>query len=395
MLANQLTGHHRKDTWIALWLGIIGALLYGITVFQSDYFQLIKRGEEGQAAIEKLDQMRRPFLELKQAEVRLMESAGESSTISGVEKAIDDGRHKLSQYLDLASYNKELRKAVALLEASYKVWVSLELELVRKRAFLVAGPAMWTEHRELDALVLRNSSAFLAVMDVLGEGEKPIHYDIEAGTAALHGLLAISLTLIAYLIAVVFWREAALRRRERLRYESDLQLHRLAHRDSLTGLANRVLFDDRISVAIAAAHRYGHRLGILYFDLDGFKNVNDELGHDAGDSVLKEVALRLQKHTRQSETVARLGGDEFVVLMTNLRDAADARVGADKLHAALNQPFELRGKPYSLRASIGIAIFPDDGEQAQQLLKHADAAMYETKRMTKLNDASLRTESGS
>jgi diguanylate cyclase (GGDEF)-like protein len=123
--------------------------------------------------------------------------------------------------------------------------------------------------------------------------------------------------------------------------------------------------------------------------------VNDEQGHDAGDSVLKEVALRLQKHTRQMDTVARFGGDEFVVLLTNLRDAADARVVADKLHAALNQPYELRSKPCHLCASIGIAIFPDDGEQAQQLLRHADAAMYETKRMTKLNDAISRTESGS
>lgn len=395
MLGKQVTGHHRRDTWIAIWLGIVGALLYGLTVFQSDYIQLIERGEAAQAAIEALDQMRRPFLELKQAEVRLMESAGESSTISGVEKAIDDGRHELSQYVDLASYNKELQKAVARLEASYKVWVSLELELVRKRAFLVAGSDTLTEHRELDALALRNSSAFLAVMDVLGEGEKPIHRDIAAGTAALYGLLASSLTLIAYLVLVVFWREVAFRKRERLCYESDLQLHRLAHRDSLTGLANRVLFDDRISVAIATAHRYGHRLAILYLDLDGFKNVNDELGHDAGDSVLKEVALRLQKHTRKSDTVARLGGDEFAVLITNMQDAAGARVRADKFHAALDQPFELRGKPYLLRASIGIAIFPDDGEQAQLLLKHADAAMYEAKRMTKLNDARLRTESGS
>jgi diguanylate cyclase (GGDEF)-like protein len=159
--------------------------------------------------------------------------------------------------------------------------------------------------------------------------------------------------------------------------------------DSLTGLANRVLLDDRFSIAIAAARRYGHRIGILYLDLDGFKEVNDGMGHEAGDSVLKEVALRLKQHTREMDTVARVGGDEFVVLITNLRDTADARVTADKLQAALNQPFELRGKPYPLRASMGIAIFPDDGEQPVQLLKHADAAMYDTKRMTKLNDATL------
>ncbi len=392
MMAKQVTGQHRRDIWVVLSLTILGALLYGFTVFQYDFFRMLKRGENGQAAIQMLDEMRRPFLALKQAELRLLQSAGESSAISGVESAIHDGRQKLSEYLEIASYNEEVRKKVVKLEASYEAWVSLELELVRKRASLRENTGMRAAHGEVDALVHRNASAFLTAMDVLGDGEKPIHHDIEAGAAAVRGLLASSLTFIAYLIAVVFWRESMRHRRERTRYESELRLHRMAHIDSLTGLANRVLFDDRISVAIAAAHRYGHRLGILYLDLDGFKEVNDELGHDAGDSVLKEVALRLQEHTREMDTVARVGGDEFVVLMTNLRDSADARVGADKLQAALNRPFELRGKPCPLRASLGIAIFPDDAEQSLQLLKHADAAMYEAKRMTKLNDASLRTE---
>lgn len=335
-----------------------------------------------------LDQMRRPFLALKQAELRLLQSAGEASAISDIESTIRDGRQKLSEYLEVASYNEEVRKKVVPLEASYEAWVSLELELVRRRAFLAVGPDMWREYGEVDALVHRNSSAFLTVMNVLGDGEKPIHYDMDAGNAAVRGLLASSLTFIAYLIALAFWWE-------RRRHESELRLDRLAHRDSLTGLANRVLLEDRFSIAIAAARRYGHRLGILYFDLDGFKAVNDELGHDAGDSVLKEVALRLQKNAREIDTVARVGGDEFVVLMTNLQNTVDARIAADKLQAALNQPFELCGKPCPLRASMGIAIFPDDGEQPLQLLMHADAAMYETKRMTKLNDASLRTESGS
>ena len=392
-IANTLlTDQHRRDTWITLWLGILGVVLYGSTVFQYDYFRVLKRGENGQAAIQMLDQMRRPFLELKQAELRLLQSAGERSAISGIESAIHDGRQTLSEYLERASYNEEVRKEVVQLAASYEAWVSLELKLVRMKALLASGPGTWTEHGELDALVHRNSSAFLTVMDVLGDGEKPLHHDIHAGAVAVHGLQASSLTFIAYLIAVAFWREWLRHRRERLRYESDLRLHRLAHMDSLTGLANRVLLEDRFSIAIAAARRYGHRLGILYLDLDGLKQVNDKMGHEAGDSVLKEVALRLQKHTREMETVARVGGDEFVVLATNLRDRADARVVADKLKAALNQPFELRGKPYPLRASIGIAIFPDDGEQPLQLLKHADAVMYEAKRMTKLDDASLRIE---
>jgi diguanylate cyclase (GGDEF)-like protein len=374
---------------IALGLGILGALLFGFTVFHYDYFRGLKRGENGQVAIRLLDQMRRPFLAVKQAELRMFQSAGEVSPNSSIEDAIHDGRRKLSEYLEVASYNEELRKKVRQLEASYEAWVSLELELARRRVFLVADPGNSAEHGALDVLVYRNSSAFLTVMDVLGEGENPIHHDIEAGAAAFRGLVASSLTFIAYLITGAFWREWVRRRRERLRYESELRLYRLGHMDSLTGLANRVLLDDRFSIATAAARRYGHRIGILYLDLDGFKEVNDGMGHEAGDSVLKEVALRLKQHTREMDTVARVGGDEFVVLITNLRDTADARVTADKLQAALNQPFELRGKPYPLRCSMGIAIFPDDGEQPVQLLKHADAAMYDTKRMTKLNDATL------
>lgn len=395
MQAKQETNRHRSDTWTVLWLAILGALLYGFMIFQFDYFRVLKRGENGQAAIQMLDQMRRPFLALKQAELRLLQSAGEVSAISGIESAIHDGRQKLSEYLELGSYNEEVRKKVVLLEASYEAWVSLELELVRRRAFLAANPSSWTQDQELNVLVRRNSSAFLTVMEVLGDGEKPIHYDIKAGTAAVRGLLVSSLTFIAYLIGLAFLRGWVEHRREHLHYENELRLHRLAHIDSLTGLANRILFDDRFSIAIAAARRYGHRVGILYLDLDGFKAVNDELGHEAGDSVLKEVALRLQEHTRDMDTVARVGGDELVVLITNLRDAADARAVADKLQDALNQPFELRGRPYPLRASLGIAIFPDDGEQPGQLLKHADAVMYEAKRMTKLNHAPLRTERGS
>ena len=307
---------------------------------------------------------------------------------------LHDGRRKLSEYLDLAGYNEELRKKVVQLQTSYEAWVSLEWELVRRMEFLRASPNALAQHVALDTLVHRNSSAFLTVMDLLGDGEIPIHHDIDAGATSVRGLLVSSLTFIAYLISVGFWREWVKRRRERLRYEHDLRLHRLAHMDSLTGLANRVLLDDRLSIAIAAARRYGHRLGVLYLDLDGFKKVNDELGHEAGDSVLKEVATRLQKQVREMDTAARVGGDEFVILLANLRDTADARVVAGKLQAVLNQPFSLLGRSYRLGVSIGIGIFPDDGEQPAQILKHADAAMYEAKQMTGLATANLQTELG-
>ena len=393
-MARQKTSQHGRDTWIAVSLVILGALIYGFTVFRYDHFQTLERGENGQAAIQTLDQMRRPFLALKQAELHLLQSGGEASAVSGIESAVHDGHRKLSEYLDLAGYNEELRKKVVQLQTSYEAWVSLEWELVRRMEFLRASPNALAQHVALDTLVHRNSSAFLTVMDLLGDGEIPIHHDIDAGATSVRGLLVSSLTFIAYLISVGFWREWVKRRRERLRYEHDLRLHRLAHMDSLTGLANRVLLDDRLSIAIAAARRYGHRLGVLYLDLDGFKKVNDELGHEAGDSVLKEVATRLQKQVREMDTAARVGGDEFVILLANLRDTADARVVAGKLQAVLNQPFSLLGRSYRLGASIGIGIFPDDGEQPAQILKHADAAMYEAKQMTGLATANLQTELG-
>jgi len=216
MTTKQATDQHGRGTWITLWLVILGALLYGITVFQYDYFGAMKRGESGQAAIQMLDQMRRPFLALKQAELRLLQSRGDASTLSDIESAIRDGHQKLSEYLQIASYNEDVRKEVVLLEASFSAWVSLELELMRTREFLAVEPGILTEHRELDALRNRNTSAFLAVMDALGGGENPIHHDIEAGAAAIHGLLVSSLTFVLYLIGLTFWREWVRHRREYL-----------------------------------------------------------------------------------------------------------------------------------------------------------------------------------
>jgi len=383
MLENQVTGHYRRDTWIALSLGIIGALLYGLTVFQADYFGLMKRGENGQLAIQMLDEMRRPIFELKRAELHLRQSVDKAAAISDINNTIEKGRHQLSKYLQFVKYNEVLHKRVARLEVTHEAWASLELELVRK----MADKENWIEDGELYVLVNRNTSAFLEMLDVLGDGENPIHADIEAGTAAVRGLLASSIAFVVYLFGIAFWREWWRRREDRRHYENDLRLNRMAYTDSLTGLPNRIQLGDRFAMAIASARRYDHRLGILYLDLDGFKEVNDEMGHEAGDAILKEVAQRLQKCSRDNDTVARLGGDEFVLICTNMRDAADARLLAEKVEAVLGQPYELYGKPVALRGSIGIAVFPDDGEQPEQLLKYADVEMYKAKHKNKLNDA--------
>ena len=154
----------------------------------------------------------------------------------------------------------------------------------------------------------------------------------------------------------------------------------MAQHDTLTGLPNRALFDDRLQQAIVQASRNGGRLALLYLDLDHFKPVNDTLGHAVGDVLLKAVAQRLHDSVRASDTVARIGGDEFVVLLPTVHDAADALSVAEKIRHALNESFEvMAGKLVHISSSTGIALYPDHGQDEITLSKNADMAMYRSK----------------
>ena len=153
----------------------------------------------------------------------------------------------------------------------------------------------------------------------------------------------------------------------------------LAHHDQLTGLPNRILLADRLRVALAHSARNKVSCGLMFMDLDKFKLVNDTLGHAIGDELLIEVARRLRVSVRDSDTVARLGGDEFVVLLPALRSPEDAEVVAKKIKLSLGAPYNLSGHDVRSSPSIGIALFPEDASDAEELLKHADQAMYMTK----------------
>jgi diguanylate cyclase (GGDEF)-like protein len=157
------------------------------------------------------------------------------------------------------------------------------------------------------------------------------------------------------------------------------KMHNLAHSDALTGLPNRRLFMDRMQQAINSAKRTKASLAILFIDLDKFKPINDELGHEVGDLMLKEVALRLRSSLRESDTAARLGGDEFVVLLPALETSEYVLSVAEKIRLALEKPFEAVGKQLSISCSIGIALYPEHGTEPQVLIKNADAAMYYAK----------------
>jgi len=156
------------------------------------------------------------------------------------------------------------------------------------------------------------------------------------------------------------------------------RIEELAFSDPLTGLPNRVMLTERIEFALAMAQRHGESLALMFLDLDRFKQINDSLGHLHGDRVLVEVARRLSTCVRQVDTVARLGGDEFVLLL-HQTDARGAEVTARRVLEALGEPFALEGLTFSVTVSIGIAMFPTDGETMNDLIKNADAAMYKVK----------------
>jgi len=174
-------------------------------------------------------------------------------------------------------------------------------------------------------------------------------------------------------------------------HRTEQQIRYLAYHDSLTGLGNRQMFSERVELAITQARRNGTKLGVLFLDLDDFKRINDTLGHDVGDELLRDVANRLVRGAREADpvsreldqgfepAVARLGGDEFTVLVTDLKDVGDLALVAEHLLHRLRRPYRLQENEIVIHASIGIAIWPADGERVETLLSSADSAMYHAK----------------
>ncbi|PKM36450.1 MAG: GGDEF domain-containing protein [Gammaproteobacteria bacterium HGW-Gammaproteobacteria-10] len=157
------------------------------------------------------------------------------------------------------------------------------------------------------------------------------------------------------------------------------QLEHQAYHDMLTGLANRITFDDHLKLAIDQARRHGQRLAVMFLDLDRFKTINDTLGHAVGDKLLMQVSQRLLACIRDCDTLARLGGDEFAVLLTQIRQGTDAAEVASKLIAAIAEPIPIEGYSLHITTSIGISLFPEDGDHAETIVKNADTAMYRSK----------------
>lgn len=163
------------------------------------------------------------------------------------------------------------------------------------------------------------------------------------------------------------------------RLEAEERYRQLAQRDPLTRLPNRALFTDRLDQAIERARRYDSHVAVLFVDLDRFKAVNDQLGHDAGDAVLVTVAERMRRCVRAIDTVARLGGDEFVIVLQDVREPQSAAVVAQRILQQLAEPIPLECGSRQVSASIGVSVFPVDAETSEDLVRSADAAMYRAK----------------
>lgn len=156
-------------------------------------------------------------------------------------------------------------------------------------------------------------------------------------------------------------------------------LNHQAHHDPLTQLPNRLLFMDRLSQSIAQAHRHKQIFAVMFIDLDNFKQVNDKLGHHAGDRLLEQVAGSLNGCIREGDTVARLGGDEFVLIILDIASIGDCETVAKKILNAISAGFELAGHIHQVTCSIGISLYPFHGEDVDTLIIHADTAMYQVK----------------
>ena len=181
-------------------------------------------------------------------------------------------------------------------------------------------------------------------------------------------------------VSLLKTRNAELLEYQAIIQRSEEQYRKMAHYDALTGLPNRVLFQDHFEKAITRANREQNMVALLFIDLDRFKNVNDTAGHDAGDAILKETSCRLRACARKSDVVCRIGGDEFIVLIEKLLTPQLVEFFVERMLAKLAEDFVCTDQVYSINASIGVSIYPLDGGDLETLIHNADSAMYEVKK---------------
>jgi diguanylate cyclase len=282
--------------------------------------------------------------------------------------------------------------------------VTYEWELVLASIAIAIGAswaalwlAFWLRHRRTwqanvaalgGALVMGFAISGMHYVGMAASRFAPGSYCIGAVDANSNGWLAITVSVVAFALltitSILLFYDAHLqttRRYARQLQQVNARLRHVATHDALTGLPNRLLFADRLSQAIARAERNPSRFALMMVDVDRFKEVNDSLGHAAGDALLMEVARLLKAPIRDTDTLARMGGDEFVLLLTDIADAHDAQTAVAKVIEQFGKPMKVGSCEMHTYLSIGISIFPDDAADAETLLTRADKAMYQAKKI--------------
>lgn len=298
-----------------------------------------------------------------------------------VQKAVVDG------FIDNLPAGTELLKKESLISIGMSV-----LDEVDKNGNHIAV----NKNLPILANILKKAVLTISEKDSQKIYEKWFDINIETGLdkkVVMRVAVQIGVLIFIVLMIVVVWNRRLYREiKNRKRLEQ--QMKYMATHDDLTGLTNRVLLKDRLNTAITFHQRQELALAVLFIDLDGFKNINDNYGHDIGDELLIEVARRLCACVRESDTVVRFGGDEFVLLLTGLHNQDEAAYVAQKVLKAIKQPIELSSSIIaSIGCSVGIAMYPDDGESENDLLKIADSLMYQVKASGKNNYAFNRKKS--
>jgi diguanylate cyclase (GGDEF)-like protein len=245
---------------------------------------------------------------------------------------------------------------------------------IRQRRDLPFKQVFWL----FGAFILLCGTTHLLSIWVLWHADYYVEGYVKAATAAVS--VATLIVTIIVLPRALGLRGTAEITEENIRLEELIVMsNHAAHHDALTGLPNRLLFRERIEQAIAMASRHGKKVALLFLDLDGFKHINDSLGHSTGDRLLKSVSARLVECVRGSDTVSRQGGDEFVVLLAEIDESADAGITARRFLQVVSETHSIDGRELYISASIGISVYPDDGMDPETLIKFADVAMYRVK----------------
>jgi diguanylate cyclase (GGDEF)-like protein/PAS domain S-box-containing protein len=294
--------------------------------------------------------------ELDQSHHAQIESEQKSQKLKGIIDNVLDGIISISDTGVIESFNK----------AATQIFGYEESEVIGKNVSILMPEPDRSKHDEYIRRYLNTGER-----KIIGIGRDVVGVRKDGSTFPME--LAVSeVTGKAHMFTGVV-RDIS----ERKAYED--YMHHLAHHDQLTGLPNRALFVDRLHQLLAKARRDDSRVAVMFIDLDNFKPINDNLGHDVGDLLLKEVTARLLDCLRESDTAARIGGDEFITLLP-IETVRDALLAAEKIRHAIDQPYALASRILSISSSIGVSLYPDHGSEERELLKNADIAMYHAKK---------------